>query len=671
MTEGSRSGSTGTGKPTDTIVLIAALAPASHTARSRPGDPEPAPTWWERSREFAVPAVSGVALATGFILEKSIGLGAAIPAYAVCYLVAGIGPVRTGLAELRRFHFDVDLLMVVAAVGASLVGEWKEGGLLLVLFAIGHALEEHAMGQAKSAIGALGRIAPKWARVRREGIESELPVEELRVGDEVIVRPAERIPADGSVADGRSAVDQSPITGESIPVEKEPGSPVFAGTLNGDGVLFIRVTKLSSESTMARMIRLVAEAQAQKSPTQRAADRFIRVYVPGVILVTIAIAVGAPLVGWLDGREAFLRAMTVLVGASPCALALSTPAAVLAGIARAARAGVLVKGGKYLEALGTVRSLAIDKTGTITTGHPRVTETVALDGDERRLLELSASVEDLSHHPLARAVVASAREKGVEPRPARGLVQRQGRGIEAEVDGRHVVIASLRTFDGEHLPKLPEGLQRHALDLERQARTVVGVTIDGKPAGLLALMDRPRPEAKAAFARLRELGVSPIVMLTGDAKPVGEAIGREVGIDEVRSELLPERKIEEVQRLLARHGAVAMVGDGVNDAPALAAATVGIAMGAGGTDVAIEAADIALMSDDLRKLPFAVDLSRRARRVILQNVLISMGTVVALTVAAGAGLVPMPIAVICHEGSTVVVVLNALRLLRTAGPATG
>jgi Cd2+/Zn2+-exporting ATPase len=612
-----------------------------------------------------------VALATGFILEKSIGLGAAIPAYTVCYLVAGIGPVRTGLAELRRFHFDVDLLMVVAAVGASLVGEWKEGGLLLVLFAIGHALEEHAMGQAKSAIGALGRIAPKWARVRREGIESELPVEELRVGDEVIVRPAERIPADGSVADGRSAVDQSPITGESIPVEKEPGSPVFAGTLNGDGVLFIRVTKLSSESTMARMIRLVAEAQAQKSPTQRAADRFIRVYVPGVILVTIAIAVGAPLVGWLDGREAFLRAMTVLVGASPCALALSTPAAVLAGIARAARAGVLVKGGKYLEALGTVRSLAIDKTGTITTGHPRVTETVALDGDERRLLELSASVEDLSHHPLARAVVASAREKGVEPRPARGLVQRQGRGIEAEVDGRHVVIASLRTFDGEHLPKLPEGLQRHALDLERQARTVVGVTIDGKPAGLLALMDRPRPEAKAAFARLRELGVFPIVMLTGDAKPVGEAIGREVGIDEVRSELLPERKIEEVQRLLARHGAVAMVGDGVNDAPALAAATVGIAMGAGGTDVAIEAADIALMSDDLRKLPFAVDLSRRARRVILQNVLISMGTVVALTVAAGAGLVPMPIAVICHEGSTVVVVLNALRLLRTAGPATG
>ena len=341
---------------------------------------------------------------------------------------------------------------------------------------------------------------------------------------------------------------------------------------------------------------------------------------------------------------------------------------VLAGIARAARAGVLVKGGKYLEALGTVRSLAIDKTGTITTGHPRVTETIALDGDERRLLELAASVENLSHHPLARAVVASARERGVEPRPARGLVQRQGRGIEAEVDGRHVAIASLRTFDGEHLPRLPDGLQRHALELERQARTVVGVAIDGKPEGLLALMDRPRPEAKASFARLRELGVTPIVMLTGDAKPVGEAIGREVGIDEVRSELLPERKIEEVQALLARDRAVAMVGDGVNDAPALAAATVGIAMGAGGTDVAIEAADVALMSDDLRKLPFAVDLSRRARRIILQNVLISMGTVVVLTAAATAGLVPMPIAVVCHEGSTVVVVLNALRLLRTAGP---
>jgi Cd2+/Zn2+-exporting ATPase len=576
--------------------------------------------------------------------------------------------VRTGIAELRRFHFDVDFLMVVAAMGAAAVGEWKEGGLLLVLFAIGHALEEHAMGQAKSAIGALGRIAPKWARVRRGGEELEVPVEQLLVGDEIVVRPAERIPADGEVADGRSAVDQSPITGESIPVEKEPRSPVFAGTLNGDGVLVVRVTKLASESTMARMIRLVAEAQAQKSPTQRAADRFIRIYVPAVILVTVAIAIGAPLLGWLDSREAFLRAMTVLVGASPCALALSTPAAVLAGIARAARAGVLVKGGKYLEALGTVRSLAIDKTGTITTGHPRVTETMALDGDERRLLELAASVENLSHHPLARAVVASARERGIEPRPARGLVQRQGRGIEATVDGRHVAIASLRTFDGEHLPALPDSLRKHALDLENRARTVVGVAVEGVPAGLLALMDRPRPEAKAVFARLRAIGVAPIVMLTGDAKPVGDAIGREVGIDEVRSELLPERKIEEVRRLLDRDRAVAMVGDGVNDAPALAAATVGIAMGAGGTDVAIEAADVALMSDDLRKLPFAIDLSRRARRVILQNVLISMGTVVVLTVAAVAGLVPMPIAVICHEGSTVVVVLNALRLLQIAGP---
>jgi len=647
------------------------LAPRIGLAPAAPADRRP---WRERWHELRVPAWAAATLAAGFVLEKTVGLPAAIPAYAACYLIAGVGPARSGFAAIRRFHFDVDLLMVVAAAGAAAVGEWKEGGLLLLLFAIGHALEEHALGQAKSAIDALGKIAPTTARVRRNGDEREVPVEDLRLDDEVVVRPGERLPADGTVGEGHSAVDQSPITGESIPVEKEPGSTVYAGSLNGDGVLVVRVAKLASESTMARMVRLVAEAQAAKSPTQRAADRFIRYYVPAVILATVAIAVGAPLLGWLGAREAFLRAMTVLVGASPCALALSTPAAVLAAIARAARAGVLVKGGRSLEALGTVRCLAIDKTGTITTGHPRVTEidaTDAIGGDERRLLELVASVEDLSHHPLARALVASARERGIVPRPARGLVQRQGRGIEATVDGLHVAIASRRSFDGEHLPPLPPELAARAAELERQARTVIGVAVDGQPVGLVALMDRPRPEVRGAFARLRALGVRPIVMLTGDAAAVGEAIGREIGIDEVRPELLPERKIEEVHDLLREHGTVAMVGDGVNDAPALAAATVGIAMGAGGTDVALEAADVALMSDDLRKLPFAVDLSRRARRIILQNVTISMGTVAVLTVAATAGLVPMPIAVVFHEGSTVVVVLNALRLLRIGGPATG
>ncbi len=638
-------------------------APASPSAVASDNT---SPSFWARFAWLHVPVVSAVALAIGFTLEK-LGLPQWLwlIAYGVCFVVAGWHPIIEGGRQLLRVRLDIDFLMIVAALGAAAIGEVAEGGLLLVLFAIGHALEDHAMGQARNAIAALGKIAPRTARLRRDGIDREVPVEELAVGDLVVVRPGERLPADGSVTEGESDVDQSPITGDSAPVAKQPGDQVFAGTLNGDGGLLVGVRKLASESTMARMARLVAEAEGQKAPTQRLAEKFTRVYVPAVVVATIAVAIVPPRLGWLTTHEALLRAMTLLVGASPCALALSTPAAILAAVARAARQGVLIKGGAHLERLGTVRALAMDKTGTITTGKPSVTDVVVFaNSSESEVLELAASVEALSTHPLAKAVVDAAKKRSIEPLLATAPEQRQGKGIAARVGSRRVTLGSARAFDGVHAPKATAAVLAEAAKLEDQARTVIVVAADNAFVGMLGLLDRPRPEAKEAFVALRSLGIRCVAMLTGDNKRVAEAIGREVGVDQIDAELMPERKIELVRALMRKYGAVAMVGDGVNDAPAMATADVGIAMGAGGTDVALEAADVALMNDDLRKLAFAIGLSHAARRIIYQNVSIAMGVVLLLIVLASLGKVPMPIAVIMHEGSTVVVVLNALRLLR-------
>jgi Cd2+/Zn2+-exporting ATPase len=619
--------------------------------------------------EFAIPTFSAIALAVGFVAE-SLGAPSAVwfSAYLACLVVAGLDPLVSGVRQLVALRLDIDFLMIVAAIGAAIVGEMAEGCLLLVLFAIGHALESHAMGQARGAIAALGKIAPRTARRRANGVDSEIPVEDLAVGDLVVVRPGERFPADGTVVEGASDVDQSPITGESAPVPKAKGDDVFAGTLNGDGGVVVDVRKLASESTMARMVRLVAEAETSKAPTHRMAERFTRVYVPVIVVVTILVAVLPPYFGWLSGHDAFLRAMTLLVGASPCALGLSTPAAILAGVARAARQGVLIKGGVHLERLGTVVAVAMDKTGTITTGKPTVTDIVPFGGgpapDERELLRVAAGVESISTHPLAKAVVRAATERGIAIPSSSEPEQRQGKGMSAVVDGERVHVGSARQFDGSGAPALDATALAAVEELEAGAKTVVVVGTSTRLLGVLGLLDRPRPEARDAFARLRTLGVRHVIMLTGDHRRVAEAIGNEVGVDRIEAGLLPERKIEHVRELERRLGAVAMVGDGVNDAPALASASVGIAMGAGGTDVALEAADVALMNDDLRKLPFAIGLSRATRRIILENITIAMGVVVLLVVLASVGAVPMPIAVIMHEGSTVVVVLNALRLLR-------
>lgn len=614
--------------------------------------------------ELVWPAAAGAALLAGYLLAREGHDPAAYACYAIAYAAGGWEATREGVRQLLRGRLDIDFLMVVAAIGAALVGEFAEGALLLFLFALGHGLEHLALSRARSAVTALARIAPKFARVRDAGgAEREVPIEQIAVGDVVVVRPGERIAADGEVLEGRSGVDQSAITGESMPVDKAPGDGVFAGTVNGDGALAVRVTQLASESLVAKMVRLVAEAQASKSTAERAAERFTRIYVPCVLGATALAIVVPPVAGWLSWDVAFMRAMSMLIGASPCALAISTPAAVLAGLARAARGGVLVKGGVHLENLGVLRSIAVDKTGTITRGRPELTAVSPMPGvSEDELLRVAACVESASDHPIARAVVSAARARGIDvPKPVDASAVK-GRGVEATVDGVRAGVGRATLFTDHAALRADPSVGALAAAIEAQAMTAMSVVHGQRTLGAIGVSDRARPEAAEAVASLRELGCE-VVMLTGDNAATALHVSREVGIARVEAGLMPEQKIGFVKELASDGRAAGMVGDGVNDAPALAAATVGIAMGHGGTDVALEAADIALMSDDLTRLPFAVDLGRATRTMIRQNVVFSMGVVAALIPLTLLGLIPLSVAVVCHEGSTVLVALHGLRLL--------
>ncbi len=628
---------------------------------------EEKPKGWVREHwELVLSLLSGLFLAVGFFGSAFLGLPqpAARFFYALAYIAGGYDAARHGVKAALKLRLDIDFLMVVAALGAAALGEWAEGALLLFLFSLGHALEHYAMDRARHAIEALGEITPKTARVRRDGREVEVPVENLLRGDVVIVRPGERIPIDGEVINGHSSVDQSPITGESVPVEKGPGDPVFAGTVNGEGALEIRVTRLAKDTTLARIIHMVEEAQAQKSPTQVFTARFTRVFVPVVLAGVVLVLTVPPLLGILTWQDAFLRGMTILVAASPCALAIATPSAVLSGIAQAARNGVLIKGGVHLENLGALDAMAFDKTGTITRGEPEVTHIIPLNGaSEREVLRVAAAVESRSAHPLARAILRHAQAQGLTDLPQVNKFQSlTGRGVQAELDGQVVRIGNLKLFQDVG-DRVPEAIVQHIEALEAQGQTTMLVKVGDRFLGIVALADRPRAEARPTMERLRALGIRALIMLTGDNERVAAAIAREVGLTDYRANLLPDEKARAIEELLAQHGKVAMVGDGVNDAPALARATVGIAMGGAGTDVALETADVALMADDLSKLPFAVGLSRQARRVIRQNLVVSLGVIGLLIPFALFGLAGIGVAIVLHEGSTLVVVANALRLL--------
>ncbi len=620
-----------------------------------------------RHEDLAWAITAGCILLVTWLLQIAGQLP--VPVLRTGYLIVGIicgrAPVAHLAAGLRhgKLLLDIDFLMVIAAVGAASVGAWPEGAFLLFLFALANALERYALDRARDAIRALAELVPDQARVLSNGREMVLPIEQVRRDDVVVIRPGERIPVDGTVRSGNSAVDQAPITGESVPVDKVPGMDVFAGTVNGEGALEVIVTRAVGDRTLDRVIRLVEEAREAKAPSERLTARFEKVFVPIVVVSDLLLIVIPPLIGVTDWSSSLYRGMTVLVAASPCALALGPPAVMLAGIAQAARRGVLIKGGAHLEALARVRAVAFDKTGTLTLGHPEVTDLVPATGvSERELLTIAAAVEGRSQHPLAQAVVRRAGHELLDLPPAGDLVAITARGVRSEVAGEAVFIGSRRLWQGTDAA-MPTEIEVALETLGNRGRSVMAVRHGDRWLGVIGLADPPRESVPQALAELRAMGLGPMVMLTGDHRGVGDAVGREVGVDLVRADLLPEDKVTAIRELLATHGDVAMVGDGVNDAPALAAATVGIAMGGAGTAAALETADVALMGDDLVRLPFAIGLARRARSLLWQNLAIAGGMMAVLLLLAASGILTIGPAVIGHEGSTLVVIANALRLL--------
>ncbi len=617
-----------------------------------------------------VGAGSVAATAVGIAVGLLAPTGTAAIGWGVAYVAGGWAGARAAAAELFRLRVDIDLLMILAALGALVIDAPLEGATLLFLFSLSNVLQDIATARSRDAIRGLMELRPEIARLRRDGGVVEVPLEEVEVGEVYLVGPGDRIPLDGDVVHGRSEVDQASLTGESVPLRRDVGDPVLAGTINGGGALDVRVTRRASDSALARMVALVEEAQEEKAETQRIIDRWEQPYALGVIALTVA-AVLVP-VGLLSSpfEPAFYRAMTLMVAASPCALVISTPAAVLSGIAAGARNGVLFKGGVFIESFATIRAIALDKTGTLTHGSTEVAALVPMSGsDDTELLAAAAAVQARSEHHLATATLRAAAARGLTPAPAEDFRARVGRGVEGRVGAALVRVGNPDHFSADR-PAPWDAAVAEVERLRTEGHTAVIVASDARVLGVMGFADRVRAEAAAAIRALRARGIDEVVMLTGDHADVADRVARMVGVDGVQAQILPDRKVEEVRRLRAAHGAVAMVGDGVNDAAALAAANVGVAMGGAGTDVALESADLVLMSDDLGRLPWALDLSRRTRRTLLQNLVISLGMIALMIGTILTVGLPLPLAVLGHEGSTVVVALNGLRLL-ALHPPTG
>jgi Cd2+/Zn2+-exporting ATPase len=645
------------------------IAGLGYTAEMVGGAPPRAPNPWLGAQARRVYAALGLALvgALTWIVAADVVLfsssryviGAHGAWFAVSALVGGWNFFPKGFAAAKRLSLDMNSLMSVAIVGALLLGEFFEAASIAVLFSVAELLETYSVDRARASIESLMDLAPERAVVVRGGVEVTVAASDLAAGDELVVRPGDRIAADGTILHGTSAVDQSPITGESLPVEKAPGDAIFSGTINTAGHLRIRVDRPASESALAKIVRLVEEAEATKTQSERFVERFARFYTPTITIAAIAIAVGPPVLLGAPATLWITRGLTLLVIACPCALVISTPVAVVSGLTAAARHGVLIKGGVFLEALGSVTAFAFDKTGTLTVGRPTVRAIAVVAGDERDMLARAAALERHSEHPLGRAIVEEADERGIEHTALEvtGFVAIAGEGARAVIDGQEHVIGRPSLFPGE---RVPAGLQggRHSL---------VGLSRGGALLGWIALADRQRDGAAEAVAGLRAEGIRQIVMLTGDNRETAEAIRVTVGLDEARAELLPADKLALLNDLEREHGGVAMVGDGVNDAPALAAATVGIAMGAAGSDAALQTADVALMGDDLRRLPYLVRLSRRARAVIRQNIAAAIAIKAILAIGVPLGYVSLITAVVVGDmGVSLAVTLNALRLGRVA-----
>ncbi|SFJ43194.1 heavy metal translocating P-type ATPase [Planctomicrobium piriforme] len=626
-------------------------------------------------------AFSGMGLLAGFISHGLLGGGwraaigsgelaesARLPFLTVLFYgiacLAGVWLVlpKAWLA-LRSLRPDMNLLMTVAVLGAIAINQWFEAAAVSFLFAFSLLLESWSVGRARRAIAALLDLAPPKARVDRNGGEEEIALEDVAIGDLIVIRPGERIPIDGQVKEGASDVNQAPITGESQPVEKTIGSDVFAGTINGDGALKVMSTRLAGQSMLASMIRMVGEAQSRRAPSEQWVEQFAKYYTPSVMGVALLVLLVPSLLFNQPWDRSIYNSLVLLVIACPCALVISTPVSVVAALTAAARQGVLIKGGMYVEAPAHLRAIALDKTGTLTMGQPSVVEIVALSAhEERDLLERAAAMEQRSDHPLAKAIVEYARLQGVKASPAEDFQLIQGKGATARFEGRQFWLGSHKYLEerGQETPELRDRLQL----MSSGGRTIVVIGNEEHVCGLIALADQIRPRIRETLGQLRTLGIQHLIMLTGDNAPTAKAIGDLAGIDEVRAELLPADKIAVVEELVQKYGQVAMVGDGVNDAPALARASLGIAMGSVGSDAAIETADIALMADDVSRLPWLIEHSRRTLRIIRQNIAFSLAVKAVFVVLTFAGIASLWLAIAADTGASLLVVANGLRLLR-------
>ncbi|MCX7015390.1 MAG: heavy metal translocating P-type ATPase [Candidatus Sumerlaeota bacterium] len=667
--------------PNTLIAAVARTGMAAEPFDQARAKQAPAAGHWAPWGRTALTALSGLATLAGLAVHATLhgfadalteahGFAEMPRAVSALYLGAVIlGGWRIApkaAAALRRLRPDMNLLMTIAVAGAIGIGQWFEAATVTFLFALSLTLESWSVGRARRAIGALIALSPLKARVLRlqDQREELVDVERVAVGSRVIVRPGEQFPLDGRVALGETTVNQAPITGESLPVEKKPGSSVFAGTINGDGAVEFVTTRPAGDTTLARIVRLVAEAQSRRAPSEQWVERFARVYTPSVMALAVVIAVLPPALRGGEWARWFYQALVLLVIACPCALVISTPVSIVAALASAAHHGVLVKGGLFVEEPSRMRALALDKTGTLTEGRPEVGEIVAFSGHtEGEVLEIAAAIEARSEHPLGRAIVRHARARGVTPPPAERYLAVRGKGAEAILRGHDFWIGSHRllTERGQDTPEV-----RARIDaLSGAGSSVVVVGENHHVCGLIGIRDRVRPNARQAVEALRRRGVERIVMLTGDNRATAEAVRRETGIDEARAELLPEDKVAAVEEMLRRHGHVGMVGDGVNDAPAMARSSLGVAMGAAGTDVALETADVALMSDDLSRLAWMMGHARRTLAVIRVNIAFSLGVKAVFVVLAFAGVAQLWSAIAADMGVSLLVIFNALRLLHS------
>jgi Zn2+/Cd2+-exporting ATPase len=619
---------------------------------------------WQRDPLLLSTAASGVLLGSAMLAAWLEAPSALVISLATLAMLAGCWmTARKAVRAVLARRLDMNVLMTIAVAGAVGIGEWGEGAMVVFLFALAQLLETYSLDRARQAVRRLLDITPPEATVRRDGQEVRLPVAMVAPGELILIRPGERVPLDGVVQGGNSGVNQAPITGESMPVEKAPGAQVFAGSINGEGALELEVTHRAEDTTLARIIALVEEAQTQKAPAQAFVERFAAIYTPAVMVGALLIAVAPPLLLGQPAWPWIYRALVLLVIACPCALVISTPVTVVCGLARAARAGVLIKGGKYLEALGQLKALALDKTGTLTQGRPEVVTILPLNWSDRNyILRMAAAVEARSEHPLATAILRAARAEGITWPESSGFTTVPGRGAYAELNGQRYHLGSHRY--AEELGICKGEIDRHLRELEEAGQTPAILSDGAQVLGILGLADQVRTTSAGALRRLHDLSVAPLVMLTGDVRRTAEAIAQRVGVDEVRAELLPDQKVAAIKELVQVHESAGMVGDGINDAPALAAATVGIAMGAAGTDAAIETADVALMSDDLQQLPFAVALGRRALWIIRTNIGLSLVTKAAFVLLAALGEATLWMAVAADMGTSLVVIFNGMRLLR-------